>query len=206
MAQLLPSTALIEQLKGNLTFQKTTVFADAAVLVGITQEEHPQVLLTRRATQMRHHAGEVSFPGGRREKGDTSNVVVALREAQEETALNPFDVELLGELPMQKSRSGLYVKPIVGLIPPQPQLIAQPSEIDRIFYVSLQDLLTAPPHPYPVKFGVHDLHFPSYNLDNEVVWGLTARIIIHLLRQGLGYRKTWPFLLNPPDFPSKFNF
>lgn len=206
MAQHIAQAQLLERLSGNLSFQKKTVPADAAVLVGITQEEQPQVLLTRRAAQMRHHAGEVSFPGGRREKGDTSNVVVALREAQEETALNPFDVQLLGELPMQKSRSGLYVKPIVGLIPPQPQLIAQPSEIDRIFYVALQDLISAPPTPYPVKFGVHDLHFPSYDLDNEVVWGLTARIIITLLRQGLGYRKTWPFLLNPPNFPSKFKF
>lgn len=206
MALILPPTQLITQLQENLSFQKKSVAADAAVLVGITQEENPQVLLTRRASQMRHHAGEVSFPGGRREKGDTSNVVVALREAQEETALNPFDVQLLGELPMEKSRSGLYVKPIVGLIPPQPQLIAQPSEIDRIFYVALQDLLTSPPHPYPVKFGVHDLHFPSYYLDEEVVWGLTARIIIRLLRQGLGYKKMWPFLLNPPNYPSKFNF
>lgn len=204
MTLLLQPAQLIDQLQEKLSFQKKTVAADAAVLVGITQEENPQVLLTRRASQMRHHAGEVSFPGGRREKGDTSNAVVALREAQEETALNPFDVHLLGELPMEKSRSGLYVKPIVGLIPPQPHLIAQPSEIDRIFYVSLHDLLTAPPQPYPVKFGAHHLHFPSYNLDNEVVWGLTARILIQLLRQGLGYRKVWPFLLNPPNVPSKF--
>ena len=206
MALLLPPTQLITELQNNLSFQKKTVAADAAVLVGITQEDNPHVLLTRRASQMRHHAGEVSFPGGKREKGDTSNVVVALREAQEETALNPFDVQLLGELPMEKARSGLYVKPIVGLIPPQPKLIAQPEEIDRIFYVALQDLMTAPPTPYPVKFGRHDLHFPSYDLDDEVVWGLTARIIITLLKQGLGYKKMWPFLLNPPNFPSKFNF
>jgi 8-oxo-dGTP pyrophosphatase MutT (NUDIX family) len=51
----------------------------------------------------------VSFPGGKRDPSDTSNIVVALREAQEETALNPFDVKLLGDLPIQRARSGLSV-------------------------------------------------------------------------------------------------
>ncbi|KAF7276534.1 hypothetical protein GWI33_010107, partial [Rhynchophorus ferrugineus] len=107
MSRLFERTPLIEQLQQNLSFQQKAKAADAAVLIAITQEQNPQVLLTRRAAQMRHHAGEVSFPGGKRERGDTSNIVVALREAQEETALNPFDVHLLGELPVQKSRAGI---------------------------------------------------------------------------------------------------
>ena len=53
---------------------------------------------------LKNHGGEVSFPGGKRDRGDTSNIVVALREAQEETALNPFDVELMGDLPMQRAK------------------------------------------------------------------------------------------------------
>ncbi len=57
----------------------------------------------------------MSFPGGKRDPQDTSNIVVALREAQEETRLNPFDVQLIGDLPMQKARNGMLVKPIVGL-------------------------------------------------------------------------------------------
>ena len=127
MQKLFEQDQLIEQLQQNLSFQPRTQSADAAVLIAITQEPIPRILLTRRAAQMRHHAGEVSFPGGRRERADISNIVVALREAQEETALNPFDVQLLGELPMQQARSGLRVKPIVGVIPPEVNLIAEPA-------------------------------------------------------------------------------
>ncbi len=90
----------------------------AVVLIAITNENNPKVLLTRRSIHMNNHAGKFLFPGGKRDPSDTSNIVVALREAQEETALNPFDVQLLGDLPMQRARSGLSVKPIVGLIPP----------------------------------------------------------------------------------------
>ena len=111
--------SLIALLQQRLRFSKRIQQADAAVLIAITQESQPKVLLTRRSMQLSQHAGEVSFPGGKRDPSDTSNIVVALREAQEETALNPFDVKLLGDLPIQRARSGLSVKPIVGLIPAQ---------------------------------------------------------------------------------------
>ncbi len=192
------SVPLLEQLQQNLSFGRRSQAADAAVLIAITQEQNPKILLTRRAAHMRHHAGEVSFPGGRREKGDTSNIVVALREAQEETALNPFDVELLGELSMQRSKSGLMVKPIVGLIQPQIELIAEPNEIDRIFYMPLQEFIYSPLQAYPVRLAKQNLYFPSVHFDNEVVWGLTAKILVELVQRGLQYRKEWPFLLNAP--------
>ncbi|GAA5015572.1 CoA pyrophosphatase [Acinetobacter puyangensis] len=198
MSRLLEQPALIEQLQQNLSFQTRTRSADAAVLIAITQEQNPQILLTRRAAQMRTHGGEVSFPGGKREKSDTSNIVVALREAHEETALNPYDVSLLGELPMQKARSGMLVKPIVGLIQPEISLIPEPSEIDRIFYMPLQEFMLSTPQAYHVKYAEQSLYFPSIQFDNEVVWGLTARILVSLLQRGLGYHKEWPFLLNPP--------
>ncbi len=63
----------------------------------------PKVLLTRRSTLLNNHAGEVSFPGGKRDPQDTSNIVVALREAQEETALNPFEVQLIWRFAHAKS-------------------------------------------------------------------------------------------------------
>ena len=154
---------------------------------------------------MNNHAGEVSFPGGKRDPQDTSNIVVALREAYEETALNPFDVHLMGDLPMQKARNGMLVKPIVGLIPPQVKLIPQPTEIDRIFFASLQHLLEVTPTPYEVRFAQQSLYFPSMRVENEVVWGLTARMLISLFQYGLDYKKDWPFLLNSPTFKrSKF--
>ena len=205
MQKLFEQDQLIEQLQQNLSFQPRTQSADAAVLIAITQEPIPRILLTRRAAQMRHHAGEVSFPGGRREPADTSNIVVALREAQEETALNPFDVQLLGELPMQQARSGLRVKPIVGVIPPEVNLVAEPAEIDRIFYVPLQEFIQSPPHAYWVRFAEHDLYMPSFRFDNEIIWGMTARIMVTLLRRGLKCHKDWPFLVQAPNMDSRID-
>ena len=197
--------SLIQLLEQRLRFSKRIQQADAAVLIAITQEVHPRVLLTRRSMQLSQHAGEVSFPGGKRDPSDTSNIVVALREAQEETALNPFDVKLLGDLPALRARSGLSVKPIVGLIPAQVELIAQPTEIDRIFFAPLQHLIDSPSLPYEVRLARQSLYFPSMQVESEIVWGLTARMLISLFQYGLGHQKHWPFLVNPPHFGlSKF--
>ncbi|RFS27690.1 CoA pyrophosphatase [Acinetobacter sp. SWAC5] len=194
---------LTHVLQQSLRFSRRTQPAQAAVLIAITNESSPKVLLTRRSAYLNNHAGEVSFPGGKRDPNDTSNIVVALREAQEETALNPFDVQLLGELPMQKARNGMLVKPVVGLIPPQVELIAQPAEIDRIFFASLQKLMDAPPIPYEVRYAHQSLYFPSMRVENEIVWGLTARMLVSLFQYGLNYQKEWPFLVNSPVFKMK---
>lgn len=192
-----PLTHLLQQ---RLRFSPRVKPAQAAVLIAITNESNPKVLLTRRSIHLSNHAGEVSFPGGKRDPQDTSNIVVALREAYEETALNPFDVQLIGDLPMQKARNGMLVKPVVGLIPPEVKLIAQPTEIDRIFFASLSSLMNAPPIPYEVRYAHQSLYFPSMRVENEIVWGLTARMLVSLFQYGLNYQKEWPFLLNSPAF------
>ncbi|OTG62921.1 CoA pyrophosphatase [Acinetobacter silvestris] len=194
---------LTQELQQRLRFSKIIKPANAAVLIAITNESDPKVLLTRRSVYLNNHAGEVSFPGGKRDPSDTSNIVVALREAWEETALNPFDVQLLGDLPMERAKSGMTVKPVVGLIPADINLIAQPSEIDRIFFVSLRKLMESKPIPYEVRLAHQSLYFPSLRVENEIVWGLTARILISLFQYGLNYHKSWPFLLNSPAFKSK---
>lgn len=192
--------SLTQLLQQRLRFSTRVKTAQAAVLIAITDESDPKVLLTRRSIYLSNHAGEVSFPGGKRDPQDTSNIVVALREAYEETALNPFDVQLIGDLPMQKARNGMLVKPVVGLIPPEVKLIGQPSEIDRIFFASLSGLMHAQPIPYEVRFAHQSLYFPSMRVENEIVWGLTARMLVSLFRYGLNYQKEWPFLLNSPAF------
>ena len=192
--------SLTRILQQQLRFSSKIKSADAAVLIAITNEENPKVLLTRRSVYLSNHAGEVSFPGGKRDPQDTSNIVVALREAYEETALNPFDVQLLGDLPMQKARNGMLVKPVVGLIPPEVELVAQPTEIDRIFFASLKQLMEVPAVPYEVRFAHQSLYFPSMRVENEIVWGLTARMLVVLFQYGLDYHKEWPFLVNSPTF------
>ncbi|MEB3768097.1 CoA pyrophosphatase [Acinetobacter sp. MD2] len=187
---------LVQHLQQQLRFTRKNESAQAAVLVAITREAQPKVLLTRRSLHLSKHAGEVSFPGGKRDLTDASNIAVALREAEEETGLLARDIELIGDLPMQQVTSGITVKPVVGLISSQLHLVAEPNEIDRIFFASLQQLIDSPATPYAVQYAEQTLYFPSMRVENEIVWGLTARILVSLFKYGLSYEKDWPFLLN----------
>ncbi len=186
------SSTLLSRLESQLRFAKHRTMADAAVLLAMTDEDDPQILLSKRAGHLNQHAGEVSFPGGKRDPSDTSNIAVALREAWEETALDPFSVRLLGELPTQKARSGLRVKPIVGVIPTDALLVAQPDEIEKLFFVRLSFLLNEKPTQYRVQMKAGAFVVPSFQVDDEVVWGLTGRILVDLVRFGLGKKIDWP--------------
>lgn len=186
---------LLPRLEQQLSFAPRPRCADASVLLALTDEAQPRVLLTRRSMRLNSHAGEVSLPGGKRDPADTSNIVVALREAHEETGLDPFAVRLLGELPSQRAKSGLWVKPIIGVIPPDYPLVAQPSEIDRIFYVQLAELLARPPQAHMIELNGRRLAVPSFQIDNEVIWGLTGRILVSMIERGLGHRIDWPLFM-----------
>ena len=172
-----------------------TPIADASVLVAITHERHPKLLLTRRAAHMNSHAGEVSCVGGKHDRGDGNNVVTALREACEETALPPNKVQLLGQLPTQTSKSGMSVRPIVALIAPDLVLVPEPGEISRIFWADFEALLTQPTVEYTVEYRMQDqtatMLTPSWQVDGETVWGLTGRVIANLLETGFDRQLDW---------------
>ena len=172
-----------------------TPIADASVLVAITHERHPKLLLTRRAAHMNSHAGEVSCVGGKHDAGDGNNVVTALREACEETALPPDKVQLLGQLPTQTSKSGMSVRPIVALIAPDLLLVPELGEISRIFWADFETLLTQPTVEYAVEYAMQDqtstILTPSWQVDGETVWGLTGRVIASLLETGFDRQLEW---------------
>ncbi|WP_367111962.1 CoA pyrophosphatase [uncultured Psychrobacter sp.] len=179
-----------------------TQIADASILVAITHERHPKLLLTRRASHMTSHAGEVSCAGGRYEYADGNNVVTALREACEETALPPNKVQLLGQLPPQTSKSGMSVRPIVALIEPNLILMPEPGEIARIFWADFEALITQPTVEYEVEYRMQDhleqtatLLTPSWQVDGETVWGLTGRVIANLLETGFDRQLEWYYRL-----------
>lgn len=172
-----------------------TPIADASVLVAITHERRPKLLLTLRAAHMNSHAGEVSCAGGRHERGDGNNVVTALREACEETALPPNKVQLLGQLPIQTSKSGMSVRPIVALIAPDLVLVPELGEISRIFWADFETLLTQPTVEYAVEYTMQEktatMLTPSWQVDGETVWGLTGRVIASLLETGFDRQLEW---------------
>lgn len=173
----------------------TTPNSDAAVLVLITNEAQPKLLLTRRAAHLNSHAGEVSFAGGKHDEGDGNNVVTALREACEETALPPSRAQIIGQLPTQISKSGLEVRPIVALVEPPITYVPELGEIERIFWADFEKLITEPTCDYVLPYSIDGkrIHIktPCWKVDGEVVWGLTGRILASLLEVGFNRKIDW---------------
>ena len=133
--------SLTQKLQQSLRFSSRIQYAQAAVLIAVTDEADPKILLTRRSAYLSNHAGEVSFPGGKRDPNDTSNIVAALREAQEEVAIPPGSVEIIGVLPPVDSVTGFQVTPVVGIIPPNLHYHASQDEVAAVFEMPLAEAL-----------------------------------------------------------------
>jgi 8-oxo-dGTP pyrophosphatase MutT (NUDIX family) len=159
----------------------------SAVLVLLTDVgEGPELLLTRRSWEMRNHRGEVSFPGGRMDPGETA-LDTALREAQEEVGLDPALVTVCGELDhLNTPVSRSYIVPKVGTVEERLELSAQTGEVERVLWVPLAELTREGAYRSE-HWGEPPLdrmlHF--FELDDETVWGATARIIADLLARAL---------------------
>lgn len=156
----------------------------AAVLVALYGwPEAPGVLLTERRSDLRRHAGEISFPGGRRDEGDADLAATALREAHEEVALPPEAVELGGALPpVTTFATGYRIHPFVGLIPDlaELELTPNPSEVETVLTVSLEVLREGYAMRRLVRHGI-PIHTPTYEMEGHLIWGATARILADLL-------------------------
>jgi 8-oxo-dGTP pyrophosphatase MutT (NUDIX family) len=166
----------------------------SAVLVLLHQgDDGAEVLFTRRPMHMRSHRGEISFPGGGMDEGETPEQT-ALREAWEEVALRPELVTIHGQLDhMSTVARQSYIVPVVGTVAERPQLRPQPDEVDRILWVSIADLLR--PGTYREElWGAAPLERPIYffELDDETVWGATARMLHQLLRLAHGVDEPEP--------------
>jgi len=157
---------------------------DAGVLMAVTDEARPQLILTRRAGHLSSHAGEVAFPGGKRDHGDASIIATALRESREEIGLPEACVQVIGQLDVFTSRAGLRVQPIIGKVPAGVILQASPEEIESIFRVPLDFFLTEKPvFTYKFEFLGHEITVPSFNYGDYVIWGLTAFMIVDLMNR-----------------------
>jgi len=158
----------------------------AAVLVLLFPDDvgDARVVLTERVTRDGHHSGEVSFPGGRAEVTDSDLVATALREAEEEVALEQAiaGVRVVGELErFWIPISNYEVTPILALAERRPHLVASPDEVARIVEPRMADFLPDAPFEivertvrgWPLRYG-------SYRVDGLSVWGATARILSQL--------------------------
>ncbi len=158
----------------------------AAVLVPLLrQDSNWRILLTRRNAALPEHSGQVAFPGGRADPGDSSPEFTALREAQEEIGLKPEDVRLLGRLPDYFTITNYLVTPVVGVLPWPYPLHPAGDEVSRVFSIPLDWLADPANHeerlrdlgpPYP---PIRIIYFQPY--DGEVLWGASARITLAML-------------------------
>jgi 8-oxo-dGTP pyrophosphatase MutT (NUDIX family) len=157
---------------------------DAAVLVPLYPDL--RAVFTERRADLRRHAGEISFPGGRQDHPAEDLRETALREAHEEIGLDPASIEIIGELDrLATVTSGSFIVPYVGVLPSWPDTVPSPHEVEAVLHVPLAELLD------PAIFREERWTFPNghvrpitfFELVGDTVWGATAA----LLRQLLGF-------------------
>jgi 8-oxo-dGTP pyrophosphatase MutT (NUDIX family) len=151
---------------------------DAAVLLPMYGwPERPGLVFTERRSDLRRHAGEISFPGGRRDQPDEDLRSTALREAQEEIGLDPAEVDLAGALPPIGTYVTSYkIHPFVGLIPKQLPLQPNPAEVETVLTFELEQLRAAYGMRRLVRRGV-PIRTPTFEIGRHLIWGATARIL-----------------------------
>lgn len=161
--------------------------AEAGVICLLTDEADPAVILTQRGGSLSTHAGEVAFPGGKRDPEDVDLLATALREAEEEVGVRADQVRLLGELSQIFSLHKLAVTPFVGVVSPDVELTGNPGEIAAIFKAPLSFLMDLD-NARMDKFALVDgrtRYVPSWQYQNYEIWGLTAWALAELLNVGL---------------------
>ncbi|MFW5655039.1 MAG: CoA pyrophosphatase [Roseicyclus sp.] len=147
----------------------------AAVLIGVLEDA---VILTKRASHLKHHPGQIALPGGKIDAGDAGPEAAALREAREEVGLDPGNVELLSVLPAHETVTGYTVTPILARVQAEFDAIPEPGEVSEVFRVPLSFLME------PANYRVEDRRWRGTRRRYFVVpygpfyiWGATARIL-----------------------------
>lgn len=156
------------------------VVVPAAVLVPLVMHPDPTVLLTLRSARLRSHSGQVSFPGGRMEPGETPEET-ALREAAEEIGLDPAVPQVVGRLPSLLTGTGFAVTPVVALLRPPFALHADPAEVEEPFEYPLARLLDpAAPERRRQEFRGRMRDFWVWPHERHYIWGATASMLVTL--------------------------
>lgn len=154
----------------------------AAVLVALTDEAEPRVILGRRAQHLRLHPGEIAFPGGKREPHDTSPWETALREAHEEIGLEPGLVQRLGEFLPRVTRSDFQVYPCVAKVPDNFTMVVDTAELQSVFMTPLSSFALSENYRLENMSDERGSRMvPHYQIKGDNIWGVTAAVLVQLV-------------------------
>nr|WP_239113316.1 CoA pyrophosphatase [Shimia biformata] len=151
----------------------------AGVLVPIQiVDDVPHVILTKRASHLKHHPGQIAFPGGKQDDGDADVIAAALREAREEIGLPTGNVDVLGTLPTHETVTSFTVTPVLGRVRQAFDIVPEPGEVEEVFHVPLSHVTN------PARFSIQSRrwmgqrrHYFTVPFGPYYIWGATARIL-----------------------------
>lgn len=170
----------VAHLETDESFAEHDAPSAAAVLIAVTQREMPGVLLTQRPQAMRSHPGQVAFPGGKLDPGEDA-IAAALREADEELALPPSKVKIIGATDRYQTGTGFDITPVLATVPADLPLVPNPDEVEAWFEVPLDQLLSRDPwESHEVFWNGKMRHYYEMHYDGFRIWGVTAGIIANL--------------------------
>lgn len=159
-------------------------FKPAAVLIALTERERPGLLLLHRPSTMRAHPGQIAFPGGRIDAGETP-VQAALREAHEELGIRAADVQVIGTSDLYRTGSGYEITPVIGVIPPDLAIYPNPAEVAQWFEVPV-DFVLDPANQKTRTVEYEDNHHSFVEIiwndgrQDHIIWGVTGAILHNL--------------------------
>ena len=175
----------IEKKLKNLAFDLPNEnLPQAAILILLIENQNDlSIVFTERSKSLPSHAGEVSFPGGKREAEDEDLIETALRETQEEIGINPKQINILGRMDTKESRFGLSVSPFIGYASGNLEFIKETKEVDTIFFVPLNYLKDKPSITNKVTNASGEtFETPVLNYDSHKIWGLTLGFTLQFLK------------------------
>lgn len=150
----------------------------AAVLIALVRRAQGYtVLYTQRATSLRSHSGQVAFPGGRIDPEDTDAAYAALREANEEVALDPADASVLGYMPYYFTGTNYFITPVVAVVEPRAPFLPNPQEVDGVFEVPLETLIDTRSYGrFSIRRNGKKHSSWQIDYDGHTIWGITANL------------------------------